>query len=347
MIWLSRLESTANKHRLAVGKAVRTVKASTVLDEVLGTYNQEALSQDTPGLLTQAVRQLLEGDWRAQPKHKANWHRYWRGMSLPNSFVYEGAIVPMKTTSEIAWHPWLAPRITGQLTLPIKARLQQLNTYLFRQTGSDKTLFPGLLGHRERSLLIFGDEKALDSMPPEGWKHVALTLADMGAFRRAPPLPYESSGRRELPAIIVENSDVYYRLCQLNRAQTRWSLVIYGAGNKVSGQAECVAQLLKIEQVKQLLYFGDLDVAGLKIAHQLLCKLRSDYGISLHLDEWLYNELILNGLMTPEGNANNERFDFELQCWWIPQFVLREMKTLLATHQRLPQEGVASLGLVI
>lgn len=158
---------------------------------------------------------------------------------------------------------------------------------------------------------------------------------------------YESSCCHDLPAIIVENSDVYYRLCQLNRVQTRWSLVIYGAGNKVSGQAECVSQLLEVEQVKQLLYFGDLDVAGLKIAHQLQCKLLSDYGISLHLDEWLYNELILNGLMTPEGNANNERFDFELQCRWMPQFVLREMKTLLAIHQRLPQEGVASLGLVI
>ena len=69
---------------------------------------------------------------------------------------------------------------------------------------------------------------------------------------------------RDLPAIIVENSDVYYRLCQLNQIQTRWSLVIYGAGNKVSGQAECVSQLLEAEQVEQLLYFGDLDVAGLK-----------------------------------------------------------------------------------
>lgn len=83
------------------------------------------------------------------------------------------------------------------------------------------------------------------------------------------------------------------------------------------GQAECVSQLLEAEQVEQLLYFGDLDVAGLKIAHQLRCKLLNDYGISLHLDEWLYNELILNGLMTAEGNANNERFDFELQCGWM------------------------------
>ncbi|WP_390253501.1 Wadjet anti-phage system protein JetD domain-containing protein [Brenneria goodwinii] len=347
MIWLSRLESIANKHRLAAGKAVRTVKANAVLDEVLGTYNQEALSQDVPSLLSQAVTQLLEEDWRAQPKHKASWHRYWRGMSLPNTFVYEGVIVPAKTISEIAWHPWLAQRITGQLTLPIKSRLQQLNTYLFRQTGSGQPLFPGLLGHRERSLIIFGDEKALDSMPPDGWKHVTLALADMGAFRRAPPLPYESSGRRDLPAIIVENSDVYYRLCQLNRVQTRWSLVIYGSGNKVSGQTECVSQLLEVEQVKQLFYFGDLDVAGLKIAHQLHCKLLSDYDISLQLDEWLYEELILNGWVTPEGNANNERLDFELQCGWMPRFVLREMKMLLATHQRLPQEGVASLGLVI
>nr|WP_306315092.1 Wadjet anti-phage system protein JetD domain-containing protein [Escherichia coli] len=148
---------------------------------------------------------------------------------------------------------------------------------------------------------------------------------------------------------LAANSDpaIEVEICQLNQIQTRWSLVIYGAGNKVSGQAECVSQLLEAEQVEQLLYFGDLDVAGLKIAHQLRCKLLNDYGISLHLDEWLYNELILNGLMTAEGNANNERFDFELQCGWMPKFVLREMKTLLAIHRRLPQEGVASLGLVI
>lgn len=347
MIWLSRLELIANKHRLAAGKAVRTVKANTVLDEVLCTYKLEALSQDAPRLLSQAVTQLLEGEWRAQPKHKASWHRYWRGMSLPSTFVYEGVIAPEKTTSEIAWHPWLAHRISGQLTLPIKTRLQQLNTYLFRQSGSDKPLFPGSLGHRERSLLIFGDEKALDSMPPDGWKNVTLTLADMGAFRRSPPLPYESSGCRNLPAIIVENSDVYYRLCQFNRVQNRWSLVIYGAGNKVSGQAECVSQLLQVERVNQLFYFGDLDMAGLKIAHQLHCKLFRDYGINLYLDEWLYGELTLNGLVTPEGNANNEKFDFESQCGWMPRFVLREMKILMETHQRLPQEGVASLGLAI
>ena len=46
MIWLSRLESTANKHRLAAGKAARTVKANAVLDEVLRAHNQEALSQE-------------------------------------------------------------------------------------------------------------------------------------------------------------------------------------------------------------------------------------------------------------------------------------------------------------
>lgn len=340
MTWLSRLESTTNKHRLASRKAVRTVRANAVLDEVLRTHHQEALSHDAPSLLSQAIEQLLEGDWRAQPKREASWQPYWRGVCLPNAFVYEGDAAPAKTAPEIAWHPWLAQRITGPLTPPIKERLQQLNVYLFRHTECGKPLFPDILGHRERSLLIFGDEKALDSMPHTGWKHVSLTLADMGSIRRAPPLPYESSSRRDLPAIIVENSDVYYRLCQLNRDQTRWSLVIYGAGNKVSGQAECVSQLLEAEQVKQLLYFGDLDVAGLKIAHQLRCKLLDDYGISLRLDEWLYEELILNRLATPEGSANNERFDFESLCDWMPRFVVREMKTLMAAHQRLPQEGV-------
>jgi len=340
--WLSRLESTTNKHRLAVGKAARIVKAKPVLDEVLRTHHQEALSHDVPNQLSQAIAQLLEGNWRAQPKREVSWQPYWRGLHLPNAFVYEGAAAPVKTAPEIAWHPWLAQRITGPVTLPIKKRLQQLNAYLFRQTELGKPLFSGTCGHRERSLRIFGDEKALDSMPFNGWKHVSLTLADMGAIRRAPPVPYESSSRPDLPAVIVENSDVYYRLCQINRNQPRWSLVIYGAGNQVSGQAECVSQLLKAEQVAHLLYFGDLDMAGLKIAHHLRCKLLDEYGISLQLDERLYEELILNRLTAPEGNANNERFDFESLCDWMPRFVIREMKTLMATHQRLPQEGVAN-----
>ncbi len=345
MIWLSRLEATANKHRLAAGKTVRTVQANAVLDEILSTFNQEALSQDVPDVLSQAVTQLLEGNWRAQPKHKAGWHRYWRGMSLPDSFVYQGVITPVKREPEIAWHPWLAQRISGQLTSPVRTRLRQMNTYLLRQTRDNEPLFPGSLGHRERSLLIFGDEKALDSLPAGGWKHVSLNLSDMNAFRQAPPLPYESSDCPDLPAIIVENSDVYYRLCQLNRHRTRWSLVIYGAGNKVSGQAEGVSQLLRVRQIKQLLYFGDLDVAGLKIAHQLYAKLLKDYGICLQLEEWLYQELISKQYVTPEGDANNERFDVESQCGWMPDFVLREMKLLMANHQRLPQEGVATLGL--
>ncbi len=340
MTWLSRLESTINKHRLAAGKAARTVKAKVVLDELLCTHRQEALSHDTPDLLGQAIAQLIEGDWRAQPRREANWQTYWRGLRLPNVFIYEGEVASETTVPEIAWHPWLAERVTGPLSPQVKERLQQLNAYLFRQVECGKPLFPGTLGRRERALLIFGDEKALDSMPLGGWKHVALTLADLGAIRRAPPLPYEPSSRRDLPAIIVENSDVYYRLCQINRDQRHWSLVIYGAGNKVSGQAECVSQLLEAEQVKQLLYFGDLDVAGLKIAHQLRCKLLDDYGISLKMDEWLYEELILNRLVTPEGSANNERFDFESLCDWMPRFVVREMKTLMAAHQRLPQEGV-------
>lgn len=340
MRWLARLELSANKHRLAASKGARTVKAKAVLDEVLQAHRQEALNHNAPDLLRQAITQLLEGDWRAQPKRETSWQVHWRGLSLPNAFVYESATAPTKITPEIAWHPWLAARITGQLTAPVKKRLHLLNAYLFRRTRSGKPLFPGTLGHRERALLIFGDEKALDSMPPNGWTHVSLTLADMGAIRRAPPLPYESSGRPDLPAIIVENSDVYYRLCQINHDQTRWSLVIYGAGNKVSGQAECVSQLLDTEQVKQLLYFGDLDVAGLKIAHLLHCKLLDVYSLKLQLDEWLYNELILNHLVTPEGNANNERFDFELLCNWMPHFVIQEMKRLKTAHQRLPQEGV-------
>lgn len=341
MTWLSRLELTTNKHRLAAGKGARTVKAKAVLDEVLRAHRQEALSYDTPDLLRQAIEQLLECGWRAQPTREANWQPYWRGLRLPNTFIYEGTAAPTKTAQEIAWHPWLAERIAGPVTPQVKERLQQLNAYLFRQTERGKPLFPSTLGHRERSLLIFGDEKALDSMPAGGWKHVPLTLADMGAIRRAPPLPYESSGRPDLPALIVENSDVYYRLCHINRTQARWSLVIYGSGNKVSGQAERVSQLLETEQVTQLTYFGDLDVAGLKIAHLLRCKLVDDYGINLQLDEQLYEELILNRLATPGGNANNERFDFESLCDWMPRFVVKEMKALMAVHQRLPQEGVA------
>lgn len=345
--WLYRLESTASKHCLSFGKESRTVEARAVLNEVIQAHHQEALSHDAPSLLNQAIVQLLKGHWRAQPKNEARWQPHWRGLRLPDHFIFEGnTIAPASMAPDIAWHPWLAPRITGPLTLPVRKRLQQLNTYLFHQTVSDKPLFPDTLGHRERSLQVFGDEKALESMPSTGWRHVALTLADLNAVRQAPPLPYESSGYPDLPAIIVENSDVYYRLCHINRAQARWSLVIYGSGNKVSGQAERVSQLLAAEQITQLHYFGDLDIAGLKIAHQLRCKMLGDYGISLQLDAQLYKRLILNHLVTHEGNANNEKFDIESLCDWVPDFVIQEMKALLTTHQRLPQEGVTSLAML-
>ena len=93
------------------------------------------------------------------------------------------------------------------------------------------------------------------------------------------------------------------RLCQLIKFRLAGHWSFYGAGNKVSGQAGATCHnFLRPNRWEQLLYFGDLDVAGFKkspISYVVGFALMITVSACI-LDEWLYNELILNGLMTAE-----------------------------------------------
>lgn len=336
--WVTRLQEQV---QAALPSGRKTVVFEMIFAELITRYRTEADHPDTPHQIREAMDELLHsGRWRAVPGNRQHWLKGWRGLALPRSLVQQepgGSQRP-----PVAWHSFLAERITGELSATVENRLLPLNEYLMARSRAGLPLFEGTLGHRERALQVFGDEKALESMPAGGWQNVNLTLNDLHCIRKAPPIPYEAEDNASGPALVVENSDTYFTLCHLNRRTLRWRAVIYGSGNLATGQAEGIAALVSGWGMAQVLYCGDLDLVGLHIADRLRTRLER-FGIRLSLDESLYLAMIKIGQEGDAGKANQAVWnrDFDYHASWIPKPVRQAMDDLISRNKRIAQESLA------
>jgi hypothetical protein len=310
----------------------RSVPVSELLSELARAHRQALELDTTPDALTAALKALLTtGTWRAVPVSERRWQTRWRGVRLPDKLIDQR---PSGTRAPVAWHPFLSERITGPLPAPVREKLVRLNEYLKGRQRAGQPLFEGVIGHRERALMVMGDEKALDNLPPGGWKNVCLSLEDLHCRRQAPPVPHQHFVGIQGPILIVENSDTYHTLCQYNGQAGRWSLIIYGAGNLVTAQAEGIAALADAHGSPRLHYVGDLDLTGLSIAERLRQSLLS-LGHELTLETWLYALMVSQPLRTEEGKANNTTYEMSD---WVPVAIREEMADLLLSEMRIPQE---------
>lgn len=336
--WISRLEQQV---QAALPSGRKTVAFDTAFAALMSQYRTEASHPDTPRRLLEALNELLHsGRWRAVPANRKRWPVGWRGMALPRSLVHQ--VDAESVRAPVAWHSFLSQRITGELSAAVEDKLRPLNAYLLARSRAGQPLFDGVLGHRERALQVFGDEKALESMPVEGWQNVNLTLDDLRCVRRAPPIPFEAVDGATGPALVVENSDTYYTLCAINRRTYRWRAVIYGSGNLATSQAEGIAGLVTGWHMDQVLYCGDLDRVGLHIADRLRTRLER-LGVQLSLDEMLYQAMIETRQEGEAGKANQVVWnrDFDHHAQWISQRIRQAMDDLISRNKRIAQEALA------
>ncbi|MBR9883426.1 MAG: DUF2399 domain-containing protein [Oceanospirillales bacterium] len=343
-IWVSRLEQQA---LVMLPRGRKKVVFKSVFDALMALYGKHATHPDTPRQLKDAIDKLLMSDhWRAEPVNRKKWHVLWRGVAVPAALV-QGSTTQQAKQMPVAWHNFLAERITGNLTPAVTDKLLQLNEYLLSRSRAGQPLFEGCLGHRERALQIFGDEKALEALPSSGWQNVNLTLMDMQCTRKAPPVPFEAVDGVESPPLVVENSDTYHTLCEINREYRRWRAVIYGAGNLATSQAEGITSLLESWGMDEVLYCGDLDLVGLHIAGKLRKRL-GVLGIHLCLDMSLYEAMIRSGYEGEEGKANHvpPNSDFDHHTEWIPERIQQVMDDLIYRRRRIAQESLALASLM-
>jgi hypothetical protein len=243
--------------------------------------------------------------------------------------------VPARTDPEtVAWIPMMA--FARKLRRPEDIRTAvAVNEFLVHNRHE---LQPVPL--RERSLQIFGDEKALDRRCRNGALfNGQLELEAIGAFEPPPPLPYESIRTPGLPVLLLENHHTYWSFSSWNSQARKYAAVVYGAGWAISRCGNGLATVMQQTGGTAIEYFGDVDPTGIRIALKLAAQIKNAKLPALRAAEELYASAFDVGVRRPLGRTPS-RLQFEEAKTWLPAWLHAGVEQLYAKCQRIPQESV-------
>jgi hypothetical protein len=241
---------------------------------------------------------------------------------------------PRVDAAAIAWLPAMAFARKLQRAVDVEAALA-INEFLVRRRHD---LQPVPL--RERSLQIFGDEKALGRRCRAGALFGGqLKLENIGAFDPAPPLPYETIGVPGLPVLLLENHHTYWSFSSWNATSRRYSAVVYGAGWVISRCGDAVATVLRQTGGTAVEYFGDVDPTGIRIALKLSQQLVAAGLPPLRPAADLYRRAFETGIRAPLNRAPSKA-QLDEAKGWLPLEQHAHLEALYGSAKRIPQESV-------
>jgi hypothetical protein len=231
----------------------------------------------------------------------------------------------------VVWHPDLSWAADARLTPTQRGALAQVNQWL--HTHRDPLVVP----MRERSVEIFGQEKALDRLLGTGlFGPGRLTLELLRCRRVAPRFITERIGAGDV-LLVVENSDTFDSLVRALREAPghRVGGVGWGAG------AAFEASVLSVDQasVSEVRYFGDVDEKGLRIPTNAADLAGRSGRPPLRPAAGLYGALLR--LATPQpGQRRLSPAVADQLTAWLPAEHREAVAALLVGGERLAQEAV-------
>lgn len=243
------------------------------------------------------------------------------------------AMSPRQIARNIAWRPELAWAATAELTRGQLATLQQLNVW-FRDAKPTRDV-----PMRERSLEIFGDEKALDRLVRSAlFSPMRLSLAQLRAYRSRPPLPAIRVGDGHV-LLVVENSDTFDTMVRrLDGGLSNVRHVAWGAGAAFEASVASIGRLPGITAVS---YFGDVDADGLRFPTNA-ATLATELGLPpIEPAASLYQMLFERGHPAGDGQRVDATRAIALAAW-LPADMRVAAVELLTSGQRLAQEAVGT-----
>jgi len=196
----------------------------------------------------------------------------------------------------------------------------------------------------ERSLELFDDEKALDSyLKTRLFTSGALSLALLACD--TVPVPFVSQhlhGMAPTRLLVVENLATYWSVLSVLKSRSRDSRpdvhVGWGHGGAFT---QSVASIAQLEPAPQLVsYFGDLDLAGLRIAAGAAATAAVAGLPQLRPAESCYR-FLLDGpaYWRRADETDRQRYpDYAEACRWLPESLRTATMELLHARQRVPQE---------
>ena len=238
---------------------------------------------------------------------------------------------------EFPWEPELAFLRDARPNLPLDD-LRRLNDYI--QSHRDtRTIVP----IKERSLQIFGDEKRLDALLPsilfqpdrlDLAKHLRCEVVGVPlAWKRG---PVEAAAR---PVIVLENAATWHSYCRWNAERSLFSAVVYGDGNRFLDSVRYLAGLfVELGGPRRVLYFGDLDPAGLLIPQEASRRAQALGLPQIEPDLWSYQRLLaIPAGATPLESKLDHPSETDSLCGWL-QHLASSARGILAARRRIPQE---------
>ncbi len=238
----------------------------------------------------------------------------------------------------VPWRPELAWVLSARLTLGQVEQLRVINSWL-RDRGRDTDELP----LRERSLELLGREKALDALLTTSvFAPDRLTLTHLRTFRTHPPLPAVRVGDGPV-LLVVENDDTFHSVrTTLADDPGQVGHIAWGAGGAFEASVRSTGDLAGVERVK---YFGDLDVAGVRIPRNAAQTADREslppVGPAINLYQALLGTTVRQGgqpALTAEQGTS-------LAAWLEDPAVSSEVCALFVSGVRVPQEALTLTAL--
>jgi len=260
--------------------------------------------------------------------------KLWDKCALPYLPAWVNKPQPKKQVSDVSgviWSPELA--FLAEQIVRNDSPWVEVDVWLKKYRGKELTLKPV----RERSLDIFGDEKALDHLTAlTPFKQRLISLATFRCFYVPEPIPWKPGppGSSGFTGLCVENATTFDTLCRFNSETGFWAFVAYGRGNQFVSMTDGLVAVVKEYGHDQVHYFGDADHEGIEIVARAEKKL-NEAGVSISLDHRLYRLLLSVGGERPSKTGGNLSL---AAARLLAEADLIVLQDLFSRQQRIAQE---------
>lgn len=241
--------------------------------------------------LMEIIEELEKEGLIELPKGEAHWD-----FNIRPKFPYWVKIKRLgakKKNNQWKLFPWHPEMIWVSQVKNLKSQtylLLKLMNDFFINHNHEKSWIP----IKERSIQIFKDEKILDRLIHRKWFKENLSLEKLRCYKTNEPFASKTfEGSVGNKSIIIENRDTFDSFCKANQSLDTpyYKHIIYGCGEFIKDTILWVKEF--DSSIKNIEYFGDIDINGLAIPYQLNHLLKeNNLSIKIDLARPFYNKLI-------------------------------------------------------